>query len=330
MIYVIVPAYNVEKYIARCFDSILNNNFDVFIICVNDGSTDSTKEIIEFYCKNNKNILLINQYNQGPSKARNTGLDYLQNIINNNDFITFIDADDFIDQNYFETLVSFADKFNSDIVCSSCLLSTENRDKKIQHVKDDTILSNISATKLLLEDKSIQSHSPCKLYKSFVWDDVRYPEDIVSMEDQATIYKTFLKANLIYVTNYTGYHYWQGSTSICRSEITNKKIYDSMRGYYSSVEFLSSLENDDPKKECLHNAINGFFACFLMVYPRINKKHKDIYYFKIRNFIKKIEVHKLIKLYKPNERKEKIKLFFFKYLNLFYALFYKIFVSITK
>ena len=72
---VIVPCYNVEKYLSECLDSILNQTFeDIEIICINDGSTDNTQDILDSYLKKDKRIKVISQHNQGLSMARNVGL----------------------------------------------------------------------------------------------------------------------------------------------------------------------------------------------------------------------------------------------------------------
>jgi len=97
---VIVPVYNTEKYIRECLDSLLSQSvpFDEIII-INDGSTDKTKDICEEYASCNKNIVLVNQENQGQASARNYGMS-----ISKSDYICFVDSDDYIEKNYVETV----------------------------------------------------------------------------------------------------------------------------------------------------------------------------------------------------------------------------------
>ncbi len=91
----IIPCYNVEKYISECLDSILNQNFTDFeILCINDGSTDSTLEILDKYRKNDVRILVIDQDNQGQSVARNVGIEQAHG-----EWIWFVDSDDCIEEN---------------------------------------------------------------------------------------------------------------------------------------------------------------------------------------------------------------------------------------
>ena len=100
---VVVPVYNVEKYLKECIDSIINQTLeDIEIICVNDGSTDSSLEILNNFAEQDNRIKVITQSNQGLSAARNTGIKYA-----NGEYISFIDSDDYIDTSLYETLVKY-------------------------------------------------------------------------------------------------------------------------------------------------------------------------------------------------------------------------------
>ena len=89
---VIIPVYNVEKYLERCLDSVINQSFtDIEIICVNDGSTDNSLEILKYYEQMDDRVIVIDKENQGLSETRNLGIN-----ISNGKYITFIDSDDWI------------------------------------------------------------------------------------------------------------------------------------------------------------------------------------------------------------------------------------------
>ena len=103
MISVIVPIYNVEKYLEECLDSIKNQTYsNIEVILVNDGSTDKSKDICERYCKEDTRFKLINQANQGQSVARNNGV-----AASAGKYIAFVDSDDIIRHDYLEELIRY-------------------------------------------------------------------------------------------------------------------------------------------------------------------------------------------------------------------------------
>lgn len=112
MISVVVPVYNVEKYINQCIDSILNQTYPYFeLICVDDGSTDNSYEILKKYEKKDSRVVVIQQQNQYAGVARNRGME-----IAKGKYILFLDSDDFIKENTFEVLVERAEKDETDIL----------------------------------------------------------------------------------------------------------------------------------------------------------------------------------------------------------------------
>jgi len=110
---VTVPVYNVEKYLPRCLNTILDQTFNgnYEIICVDDGSTDNSGKILDEYAKRFSKIKVIHQENQGLSGARNTALKYVTG-----KYTMFVDSDDFIAKNALEGLYNFAESHNSDVV----------------------------------------------------------------------------------------------------------------------------------------------------------------------------------------------------------------------
>lgn len=324
-LYVIVPVYNADKYLARCIESIEKNILhNICIVAVDDGSVDNSHSILLKYKQIYNNIVLLKENNKGPSAARNLALDYVKKECNKDDLLTFVDADDYVEPDYFQKMIDLYVDNKCEIVCSSFYSSKYESMKIIKNCKKDFLLNGLNATKILLADKTIQSHVHCKLYKASLWEDVRFPPNIISMEDQATTYKVFLKANLVFISNYAGYHYWQEGSSICRSKMTNKKILDSILGYWSSVEFLSNLLKNDKRRECLQCAINGFFSCFLMMYPRIDNSEKNQIYYELKQFVTKLNKTKLIKKYQPQNKIEKIEKIIYLRFRFLYAPIFKI------
>ena len=141
---VIIPVYNVEKYISRCLDSILNQSYkNVEIIIINDGSTDKSGLICDEYSKRYDNIRVFHKENGGVSSARNLGI-----TVAKGEYITFADPDDFLNKDMYKILYDNAKNNNSDItICSvneirENVIATEDNTGKInKYSKKDAIKS---------------------------------------------------------------------------------------------------------------------------------------------------------------------------------------------
>lgn len=109
---VIIPIYNTAEFLPRCLDSVLGNTYwNIEVICVNDGSTDSSASVVEEFADKDTRIIALNQQNAGVSAARNTGLE-----IATGDYISFVDSDDWVHPQYFEILAGLAAEYNADCV----------------------------------------------------------------------------------------------------------------------------------------------------------------------------------------------------------------------
>jgi glycosyltransferase involved in cell wall biosynthesis len=119
---IIVPVYNVEKYLRQCMDSIVDQSLkEIEIICVNDGSSDNSLQILEEYVQKDKRIKMINNRNVGAWAARNTGMEYATG-----EYIGFVDSDDFIDEKMYENLYINAKSNKSDIVMCPAYVFEDN------------------------------------------------------------------------------------------------------------------------------------------------------------------------------------------------------------
>ena len=112
LVSIIVPVYNVEQYLSKCLDSLINQTYrNLEIICVNDGSKDESYRILDQYSKRDSRIVIVNQDNQGLSCARNTGMQYVHGL-----YLMFVDSDDWIDIDTCESAINCAEKYNADLV----------------------------------------------------------------------------------------------------------------------------------------------------------------------------------------------------------------------
>ncbi len=121
---VIIPVYNIEKYLSRCLDSIINQTYkNLEIICVNDGSTDNSLNILEHYKKLDDRLIIISTKNSGQGAARNTGLEYATG-----KYTMFADSDDYMSSNMVENLVNCIEESGAEVVTSDFYTNNAHRD----------------------------------------------------------------------------------------------------------------------------------------------------------------------------------------------------------
>ncbi|MDE6284677.1 MAG: glycosyltransferase [Bacilli bacterium] len=216
LISIIIPVYNTSKYLVRCLDSVLNQtHLNIEVIIIDDGSTDSSKEIISQYEKKDNRIKSIFTENHGVSHARNMGLD-----LANGDYIGFVDSDDYVDLKMYETLLDLIKKYQTDIsMISFCRIKNneiiENHDEKQIYClnKEDFI-------KEYLILKKVKAHLTNKLFQRKLFEKVRFPENI-NYEDDAIFLQIADKVEQFVLYEKSMYYYCIREHSITTS--TNLK-----------------------------------------------------------------------------------------------------------
>ena len=189
---VIIPAYNMEKYIDKCLNSMVNQTLDsTEIIVVNDGSTDNTQNIIEEYKEKYPDIIKsINIKNSGIGPARNIGIKKAKG-----KYITFIDSDDYIKENALEIAYEKQEQTKSDIVVWDYYEVNE-----AGHILKEDNIKRFNPTSILENKELLFNINPApwnKLYKKELFDDIKFPNNHIKYEDLLTIPKVLLKANKI-------------------------------------------------------------------------------------------------------------------------------------
>lgn len=212
MISIVLPVYNAQEYIRKCIDSILKQSYpDWELIIVDNGSEDDSFQICHEYAKEEERIFVLHQYrNQGVSAARNLGLEKIAG-----DYITFLDADDWVADDYLEQLLKKAEGSKADmVVCGyrKVLLSERENDtlhhqetkegednSKIYHRKED-----------YLRECFLNGYTHCwgVLYKRSLLDGIHFPSKITIGEDVLFLLDTIMQAEIIEVTDYDGYYYY--------------------------------------------------------------------------------------------------------------------------
>ena len=163
---VIIPVYNVENYLERCLKSILYNTYtNLEIICVNDGSTDNSKKILEDYSQRDKRVIVINKKNNGISSARNAGIK-----IATGEYIAFVDSDDWIHKKYFEYLIRGID--TADLVICNYIRSYKSGSVETDDAYRVQSISPID----VLKNKELKSYVWGKLFRHQLVDEIRFSE----------------------------------------------------------------------------------------------------------------------------------------------------------
>lgn len=222
LISVIVPVYNVEKYLGECIESLICQTYtNIEILLVNDGATDSSPKICNYYQKIDQRIKVINTENGGLSAARNMGIANAKGA-----YFAFVDSDDFIEATMLETLFAHAEKSSADIVCCNYdFYSETSKFQKTHKIKNrkNMLYTSAQARDVLLYNNYYRCYAWNKLFRAELFEKIRFPEGCI-YEDILTSYLLLEKANnILYITDDL-YHYRIRSNSITR-KICPEKLY---------------------------------------------------------------------------------------------------------
>ena len=212
---IVVPVYNVEKYLKRCLDSLVNQTLkDIEIICVNDGSKDNSLDILEEYAKKDGRIVILNQENAGLSAARNTGMNVVKG-----EYIGFVDSDDWVDLDFYEKLYFAAKNNDCDIAVADFIREHPTKKKK-----------RLNITKEEIFEKPEDKYLACKTYREgCVWNkiyrteflkriDLKFVVGMYYEDRDFTARSLFYSKKLITVPN-TYYRYFVNPKSIVKKGI---------------------------------------------------------------------------------------------------------------
>ncbi|MBO3757192.1 glycosyltransferase [Streptococcus suis] len=235
---VIIPVYQVEKYLKRCINSVLAQKFNSYeIILVDDGSTDSSPEICDEYSIKYPHISVIHKENGGLSDARNVGIKHAAG-----EYIFFLDSDDWISPTMFESLKEIISSKKHDIIHFDLQFCKNEQSNCVKCELNEKEFSGIVAFQKMLECTDITSFSTDKLYRVslFLENRIEFPVGAY-YEDLGTIYKLFLVADSVYYTNQVYYYYFLGNEAAITRSWSEKKFLDMFR-FYSEM-FEVSLQN---------------------------------------------------------------------------------------
>lgn len=308
---VILPFYNVENYIEKCIESVIDQTFnDIEIICIDDCSTDNTKNKVLNYMKKDSRIKLIeHSVNKGLGEGRNTGI-----LASSSQYITCIDTDDYISKNFVECLYSTALKYNADMVFTDNIYTVRERVRPYYHNRTDKWkkkygknyyegISHFNVDKRELEStreyplvtawnkmwkksflndkRSFKTHHGEKedlLNNSLVYSNVRLAEDV------DFFYKALLHNPVIAYNHKAEYYYVQRESSLVGQVKNNDKIPTPIIDVFESV-FNYYKERDTTK---LEDCTYWNFRSFMSTFDNYKGNKKDEFYSLAHNMFKRL------------------------------------------
>lgn len=246
LVSIIIPVYNVEKYLSACLDSVIAQDYEnLEIILINDGSTDGSFVICQEYLSKDKRISLINKENGGLSSARNLGLDRMKG-----KWVMFVDSDDEIVPNMVSTMLNYALQNACDIVRCNCLTRGMNREEVRTLPVPAGLYERDKALELILKD-ILGSQACFGLYKSCLWKEIRFPIGQI-FEDISTIFKVYAAGKApvgILDTPLYLYNLHDDSTSF---KVVPNKNYDRFLAFKEHSDYTASM-NLAYEDYCFHN-----------------------------------------------------------------------------
>lgn len=232
IISVIVPVYKVEQYIHRCINSILEQSFaDFELILIDDGSPDNCGTICDEYAKVDNRVRVIHQENGGLSAARNTGIDWvMQN--SGSEWITFVDSDDWVKNNYLERLFEAVQKYGSKVSVGDFKKVSDTETVK----NFETEIIEINPEELWISNRANATVAWGKLYGKNLFEEIRYPIGRIH-EDEFVTYKLLFPLEKIAYVQECLYMYFQNDEGIMNTSWSLKRL-DALDAFEEQLKFF--------------------------------------------------------------------------------------------
>lgn len=297
---VVIPIYNVEKYLRKCLDSIINQTLkDIEIICINDGSTDNSLSILTEYAQKDTRIKILNQENQGPGVARNNGIAFASG-----EYLLFVDSDDWIELNTLEILYNNFKKTNTQLIQFNYYSCKKNKKKKFSYKKYLKKLTNINLKENFVYKKKIENLNTITLA---VWDKA-YSLNFIknnnikfsttkTAEDIIFTIKSFLSSNKRLYLKEAFYNYLERQGSSVNSVSSN------FNDIFINIELLKNLLETDLLFNCSDQKYRNFILKRLVDhYCCISYEDKDKYLQKCKKILSKETYKNFIQLLETRQQ----------------------------
>lgn len=232
LISIIIPVYNAEKFLNKCLDSILAQTYNnLEIILVNDGSSDKSGDICREYAEKDDRIKVIHKENGGQSIARNCALDICRG-----DYIGFVDADDWISSDMYETLCTNLEQCNADISICQCKKVNKREDVPLKNNTGFIQLNREETFEYFYKRRIFECHMWNKLYRRNLFDDIRFPEGKI-YEDEDAMYKLLWKINSVAYTDKECYYYYEHELSTVHKKFNDAQL-NKLDVYQNAIMFF--------------------------------------------------------------------------------------------
>lgn len=321
LISIIVPIYNVEKYLEECIESLILQDYEnIEIILVDDGSQDKSKKICDKYAEKHSNIKTYHKENGGLSDARNYGIKKA-----NGKYICFVDSDDFVKSDYISSMYDNLKKHNVQIsACgySYCYLNGEIINRNFQNIEERYDKDEAQIYMSLIGYFNVVAWN--KLYDKKLFDDIEFPKGKTS-EDMFIMYKIIEKAGSIYYSSKEKYLYRQREGSITKNIIRNNSI--NIDGIEAAKEVYTYFKNNNRIKVLPYIARLVIFQT-IGVYNAILCRNYDKN--KMRELRKEAKELKKEMTYDKLSKSRKIQLYIFLHNIFIYNIAFKVFDKIRK
>lgn len=267
MVSIIIPVYNVEQYLTKCLDSCFEQSFtDIEVIAVNDGSSDSSGQILEEYASRESRLKVLHQINSGVAVARSTGICHAQG-----EWLMFLDSDDYLPSDSVKKLLTKAENTGSDI-CSGVICSRADNGKTYLFSNEFVIKTKADIAVALLTEK-IQASLCGKIFKSYLFKNVIVDKRLKIGEDAFVVMQAYYYASYVSITNDVVYYYYQRSNSVTHQPslptLMSRLIFIELTiEYYNKHAYCTTLQ--------FKNAIDYFLMKELFSFLRLGGSYTRI------------------------------------------------------
>lgn len=276
LVSVIIPVYNAEKYLAECLESVISQTLnDIEIICVNDGSTDNSLKILRDFGKKDVRLKIVDQQNKGVSAARNAGL-----TIVSGKYISFVDGDDWLHEEFLEKLVNAAEKYNAEMVISDFLTEVNgkfyrrtNSFKKNKIFSKEEIRADIFP-ELIKTDALNSSCNKLFLAQLIIENKINFPVGVTNGEDAEFVRTAFSKAGTALFIDEAGYYYRENQGSASRNVVEKNYLSFALKHYHHDFsELQSGISEPEIEKLKSIRLANNLLALIGMIHQTHQPKN---------------------------------------------------------